>query len=85
MLVARVQHVCVCCSFVSHSLQLHGLWPARFLCPWKSAGKDTGVGCDSLLQGVFLTQGLNPGQLHCRQSLYHLSHLGSPIFINGFN
>ena len=39
----------------------------------------TGVGCHFLLQGIFLTQGLNPGLPHCIQSLYHLSHQGSPI------
>ena len=41
-------------------------------------GKDTGVGSNSLLQGIFLTQGWKPGLLHCRQTLYHLSHQGSP-------
>ena len=40
--------------------------------------KNTGAGCHSLLQGVFLTQGLNLGLPHCRQILYHLSHQGSP-------
>ena len=34
-------------------------------------GKSTGVGCHALLQGIFLTQGLNPGLLHCQQILYH--------------
>ena len=43
-----------------------------------SPGKNTGVGCHTLLQGIFLTEGLNPGFLHCRQILYHLSHQGSP-------
>ena len=43
-----------------------------------SSAKNTGVGCDSLLQGNFPTQGLNPGLLHCRQILYYLSHQGSP-------
>ena len=43
-----------------------------------SLGKNTGVGCHALLQGIFLTQGSNPGLLHCRQILYHLSHQGSP-------
>ena len=38
--------------------------------------KNTGVGCHSLLQGIFLTQGSNPGLLHCKQILYHLSHQG---------
>ena len=46
----------------------------RFLCPWYLSGKNTGVGCHSLLQGIFLTQGSNLGLLHCRQILYHLSH-----------
>ena len=32
------------------------------------------MGCHSLLQGIFLTQGWNPGLLHCRQILYRLSH-----------
>ena len=47
------------------------------LCPWDFLGKSTGVGCHFLLQGIFLTQGWNPGLLHCRQVLYHLSHQGS--------
>jgi len=49
----------------------------RLLCPWNSSGKDTGVGCHSRLQGIFLTQGLNLGLLHCRQILYRLNHQGS--------
>ena len=43
-----------------------------------SPGKNTGMDCHSLLQGIFPTQGLNPGLLHCRWNLYHLSHQGSP-------
>ena len=43
------------------------------------AGKNTGVGCPSLLQEIFLTQGLNPGLPHCRQTLYCLSHQVSPL------
>ena len=50
---------------------------ARLLCPWDSPGKNTGVGCHALLQGVFPTQELNLGLPHCRQILYHLSHLGN--------
>ena len=37
-------------------------------------GNSTGLGCYFLLQGIFLTQGSNPGLLHCRQMLYPLSH-----------
>ena len=47
-----------------------------FLCPWNSPGMNTGVGSHSLLQGIFPTQGSNPGLLHCRQILYCLSHQG---------
>ena len=60
------------------TLRPYGLWPARLLCPWNSSGKNTGVGCHSLLQGIFPNQGLNPGLPHCRQILYQLSHKGSP-------
>ena len=43
-----------------------------------SPGKNTRMGCHALLQGIFPTQGLNPGILHCRWVLYCLSHQGSP-------
>ena len=55
-----------CLDFLSDSLWPHGLYPARLLCPWNSPGKKTGVASHSLLQGIFLTQGLNLGLLHCR-------------------
>ena len=42
-----------------------------------SPGKNIGVSCRALLQGIFPTQGLNPGLLNCRQILYHLTHQGS--------
>ena len=42
-----------------------------------SPGKNTGVGFHALFQGIFPTQGSNPGLLHGRQILYHLSHQGS--------
>ena len=44
-----------------------------------SPGKNTRVGCQALLQGIFPTQGSNPGLLHCRQILYCLSYQGSPF------
>ena len=65
-------------SVVSDSLWLHGLLPTRLLCPWVFPGKNTGVDCHFLLQEIFLTQGLNPDLPHCRQTLYCLSHQGSP-------
>ena len=50
---------------MSKSSRPQGLYPGRLLCPWDSPGKNPGVGCQCLLQGIFLTQGLNS----------HLSHL----------
>ena len=71
---------CVCCvlshSVISDSLQPYGLWPARFLCPWDSPGKDTGVGCHFLLQGIFLTQGANLSLLHWQADSLPLSQQG---------
>ena len=68
--LSRVQNnVCVSCSVVSDSLQPHGLYPARLLCPWEFPGKNTGVGSLSLLQEIFPTWGLNPGLQHCRRIL----------------
>ena len=58
---------------MSDSLRPHGLYSPR-----NSPGQNTGVDCHALLQGIFLTQGLNPGLPHCRQILYQLSHQGSP-------
>ena len=72
-------NTCVC---VSHSVVSDSLWPhelSRFHCPWNSPGKNTGVGCHSLLQEIFLTHGSNLSLPCCRQILYHLSHHGSPI------
>ena len=76
-------YVCVSRSIVSDSLRPHGLSPARLLCPWNSPGKNTGVGCHSLLQGIFPTQGLNLGLSHCRWILYCLTHQESPVTMVG--
>ena len=67
-------------SVVSNSLRPHELWPA-ILCLWDSPGKNSGVGCHFLLQGIFLTQGSNPGLfhlLHGQADSLPLNHLGSP-------
>ena len=53
---------------MSDSLQPHGLYR-----PWNSPGQNTGVGSLSLIQGIFPTQGLNPGRQHCRWILYQLA------------
>ena len=57
------------------------LWTAACQAPllWDSPDKNTGVGHHTLLQGIFPTQGSNPGLLHCRQSLYCLCHQGRKI------
>ena len=57
---------------MSDSLRPHGLYS-----PWNSLGQNTEVGSLSLLQGIFPTQGLNPGLLPWGQIVYHLSYQGS--------
>ena len=64
---------------MSDSLWPHGLQPARLLCPWNSPGRNTGI---PFSRGSSWPQGLNLGLLHCRQSLYHLSHQRSPYANN---
>ena len=54
--------------------------PPGFSVHGDSPGKNAGVGCHALFQGIFPTQGSNPGLLHCRQTVYHLSHQGSPRY-----
>ena len=65
---------------MSDSLQPHRLQLARHLCPWNSPGKNTGLGCHSLLQGIFPTRDwIQVFHIaHCRLVLYHLGHKGSP-------
>ena len=60
------------------SLSRVGLFVTPWTSPWNSPGQNTGVGSLSLLQGIFPTQGSNPGLLHCGWILYHLSHKGRP-------
>ena len=67
---------------MSNSVQPHGLQPARFLCPWNSLGKNTGMGCHSCLQRIFLTQGLNQrllGLLHWQVGSLSLAPPGKPL------
>ena len=75
------------CVLVIQSCSIFGT-PWTIACqaplgPWNSPDMNTGGGCHTLLQGTFLTQGLNPGVIHCRQIFffffcYHLSCPGSP-------
>ena len=74
-----ISFICYMCleseshSVLSDSLQPHGLYS-----PGTSPGQNNGVGSLSLLQGIFPTQGSNPGLPYCRWILYQLSHKGSP-------
>ena len=66
---------------MSDSLQLRGLQPSRLLCPWDFPGRNTGVGCHAVLQGLFLTQGWNPHLLcllYWQEGSLHQCHLESP-------
>ena len=65
-------------SVVSDSLQSYGLQLTRLLCPRDFPGKNTRVGFHSLLQGISPGKVSNPGLLHCRWILSHLSHQESP-------
>ena len=74
---------CCCCSVAQASLTLcdpTDCSPLRLLCPGDFPGKNIGVGCHFLLQGIFLTQRLNLNLPHCRQILYYLSQQGSSQF-----
>ena len=66
------------------SLWLHRLQSTRFLCPWDFPGKDTGVGCHFLLQGIFLIQALNLCLLHLQVDSLPLSHLGRPQVLTNY-
>ena len=74
---------CVCMLRVS-ALQPRALEPTRLLCPWDSPGKNTGVGCHALLQGIFPTQRLNLSVLSllhpalAGRFFNHEHHLESP-------
>ena len=74
---------CCYCSLL-HCVQLlwpHGLYPTRLLCPWDFPGKNTGVGCHFLLQGIFLIQGSNLPLLCCRWILHHWATREGPFYI----
>ena len=66
-------YACVlsCFSRVHLFATLWTIQPTRLFCSRDSPGKNPGVGCHALLQGIFSTQGSHPGLLHCRQILYH--------------
>ena len=57
------------CAQLCLTLWSPGLYPTSLLCPWDFPGKNTGVGCYFLLQGIFPTQGSNPCLLHVSPAL----------------
>ena len=75
--LSDIVHACVC-ALSCPTLQTHGLYPTRLLCPWKSPGKNTGVGSHFLLQGTFRTQRSNPCLLLDRWILYHWASWEAP-------
>ena len=82
-LAVRFVYVNIYCAVLSRSVMSDFCDPMDCSPPGSSAhgdspGQDTGMVCHFLLQGIFPTQGLNPGLPHCRRILYHLSHQGIP-------
>ena len=73
------------CFVVSDSFRLYRLKTTRLLCPWDSSGKNTGVSCHFLLQGIFPTQGSNSCLLcllNWQIGSWPLASLGKPLLNN---
>ena len=91
--VKEYAYTYICTYIYAHILYIHYMkekWKLLshvrlFVTPWNSPGQNIVVGSLSLLQGIFPTQGSNPGFPHCRQILYQLSHKGSFIFYKFVN
>ena len=58
-----LKHLRSVASLMSNSMRPHGMQPTRLLYPWDFPGKNTGIGCHFLFQGILLTQGSNPHTL----------------------
>ena len=77
-----------CCLVAKLCLTLlrpRELYHARLLCPWDSPGKNTGVGCHFLLQGIFLTQESNPCLLHWQAGFFFTTEPPGQYFLFKFN
>ena len=74
-----VNECCLVAQSCQTLLQPHELYPTRLLCPWDFPGKNTGVSCHFILQGIFLTHESNPGLLHWQVDSLPLSHQGCPL------
>ena len=88
ILLSRIQHVATGLHSKSiHScpaLQCYAMEPSRLLCLFNSPGKNTGVGCHTLLQGIFPTQGSNPSillLLNCAAGSLPVVPHGKSIYI----
>ena len=71
---------CAACSVLFDSLQSHRPQPTKLLCLWYFPGRNTEVGCQFLLQGICLTQGLNPRLLHQQGDSLPLHYLARTQF-----
>ena len=80
-----ISKTCVCVCSVTSDSETPRTVPTRLLCPWNSPGKTTRVRCLFLLQGIFPTQGSNPGLPHRRRILYPPGHQGTPIISKAHN
>ena len=84
--IISVDYIYLCCAVLSCSVVSTVFDPMECSPPGYSVhgdspGRNTGVGCHALLQGIFPTQESNPHLLHYRQFVYHLSHQGSSDYI----
>ena len=78
MLACSVPKSCLTLCDQSHTRLPLDSQPTRLLCPWDFPGKNTGLGCHFLLQGIFPIQQSNLYLLHWQADSLPLSHLGSP-------
>ena len=78
-----ILHACSVVSVMSNSLWSSGLWSTRILCPWDSPGKNTGVSCHAVLQGIFTTQVQNHISWisFIAGRFLLLNHWGSPMML----
>ena len=70
--------LCLSRAAVSNSLRTHGLQPNRLLRAWNSPGKNTGVGCHVLVQGIFPRKAVYPHQFSSVPSLSRVSLFATP-------
>ena len=72
----------MCVKSESRLVMSDSLWPHGLCSLWNFPGQNTGADSLSFLQGIFPTQGWNPGLQHCRLILYQQSHKGNPSILD---